>query len=158
VALELPFPSRSHKAINSSTLTIPDWFIAWATTRNKWRLWQNQPSREYDVFRNLLRDVRIASDVTQVELAKRLKVTQSQVSKSERGEVRLDLVQLRARCQALGVTLPTSLRSSGGAPFEEALTGAFALSSPSDAGTGLPAPTASHRYTRNPQGRDATLS
>jgi transcriptional regulator with XRE-family HTH domain len=41
-----------------------------------------------------------------VELAKRLKVTQSQVSKCERGEVRLDLVQLRTHCQALGISLP----------------------------------------------------
>jgi transcriptional regulator with XRE-family HTH domain len=41
--------------------------------------------------------------VTQVALAQRLKETQSTISKYERGERRLDLVQLRLWCRALGV-------------------------------------------------------
>ena len=43
--------------------------------------------------------------VTQVELAKRLDETQSVVSKCERGEKRLDLVELKAFCDALGISL-----------------------------------------------------
>ena len=63
-------------------------------------------THEYDALLRLLREVRVANGVTQVELATRLKLTQSQISKCERGEVRLDLVQLRTHCQALGISLP----------------------------------------------------
>jgi transcriptional regulator with XRE-family HTH domain len=63
-------------------------------------------TREYDVLRRLLREVRERGGITQVELADRLKETQSYVSKVERGERRLDVVQLRAFCKALGTTLP----------------------------------------------------
>jgi transcriptional regulator with XRE-family HTH domain len=63
-------------------------------------------SRDYQVLTELLRTVRENAGVTQVELARRLKQTQSYVSKVERGERRLDVVQLRWFCQALGTTLP----------------------------------------------------
>lgn len=49
----------------------------------------------------MLRDVRVTAGVTQLELAVRLDETQSYVSKCERGERRLDLVQLQAFCTAL---------------------------------------------------------
>lgn len=62
-------------------------------------------SRSYDVFVTALRDARTDAKVTQVELAKRLGETQSFVSKCERGERRLDVVELRAWCRALGTTL-----------------------------------------------------
>ncbi len=54
----------------------------------------------------MLREARKNSGMTQVELAEKLEETQSFVSKCERGERRLDLVQLRAFCKALGVSLP----------------------------------------------------
>ena len=62
-------------------------------------------SRSYDVFVTSLRDARTDAKVTQVELAKRLGETQSFVSKCERGERRLDVVELRGWCRALGTTL-----------------------------------------------------
>lgn len=62
-------------------------------------------TREYAVLRELLREARGNAHITQVELAERLGETQSFVSKCERGERRLDLVQLRAWCNALGVGL-----------------------------------------------------
>lgn len=62
-------------------------------------------TREYDVLRALLRAEREKADLTQEGLAKRLKETQSFVSKVERGERRLDLVQLRSFCHAIGVGL-----------------------------------------------------
>ena len=62
-------------------------------------------SRDYEILRQLLRDLRKEKRVTQIELAQRLGETQSAVSKCERGERRLDLVQLRAWCQAVGVPL-----------------------------------------------------
>ena len=56
---------------------------------------------EYEVLRTMLRDFRITAGVTQQELAALLDETQSYVSKCERGERRLDLVQLQAFCRAL---------------------------------------------------------
>ena len=73
-------------------------------------------TREYDVLRKLLREVREQANVTQVELAERIGETQSYVSKCERGERRLDLVQLRTFCRALGISV-TSFVSS----FEQRL-------------------------------------
>jgi transcriptional regulator with XRE-family HTH domain len=62
-------------------------------------------TREYDVLRSLLREVRRRCGVTQVDLAARLNETQSFVSKCERGERRLDLVQLAEFCRALNLPL-----------------------------------------------------
>jgi transcriptional regulator with XRE-family HTH domain len=64
----------------------------------------------------LLRETRHAAQVTQVELAARIGETQSSFSKFERGERRLDVIQLRTICQALGTNLVTFV-----ARFEERL-------------------------------------
>lgn len=53
----------------------------------------------------MLKEARLRAKLTQIELAQRLDETQSFVSKCERGERRLDLVQLRAFCKPLGITL-----------------------------------------------------
>ena len=60
---------------------------------------------KYDLLRIMLREVRKRVGVTQIELAERLHETQSFVSKFERGERRLDIIQLRTVCQTLGLTL-----------------------------------------------------
>jgi transcriptional regulator with XRE-family HTH domain len=65
---------------------------------------------------DLLRTVRQEHKFTQVELAKRLAVPQSRVSKVESGERRMDLVELRAWCEALGIGLPRFVQR-----FEKAL-------------------------------------
>lgn len=62
-------------------------------------------TREYAVLRTMLREARERAEITQVELAHKLRETQSFVSKCERGERRLDLVQLRLWCTALGINL-----------------------------------------------------
>ena len=62
-------------------------------------------SQEYRIFCELLRATREAAGLTQVELAQRLKETQSALSKCERGERRLDLVQLKRFCTACRVSL-----------------------------------------------------
>jgi transcriptional regulator with XRE-family HTH domain len=62
-------------------------------------------TREYAVLLKLLRETRRAAGVTQVQLAERIDESQSHLSKLERGEVRLDLIQMRTICQALGTTL-----------------------------------------------------
>ncbi len=62
-------------------------------------------TREYGVLLRLIREAREQAGITQVELAKKLKQSQSFVSKCERGECRLDVIQLKTICQALGVSL-----------------------------------------------------
>ena len=61
-------------------------------------------SKEYDGFLKELRNVRVNALLTQAQLAERLGQTQSFVSKVERGERRLDVVELRAFCEVLGVS------------------------------------------------------
>ena len=58
----------------------------------------------YTIFRRCLLDARTRSGLTQGELAERLGQTQSWVSKVERGERRLDLVELREFCAGMGVS------------------------------------------------------
>jgi transcriptional regulator with XRE-family HTH domain len=61
---------------------------------------------EYAVFLRLLRETREAASFTQVQLAKRIRQSQSFVSKVEVGERRLDVIQLRTILHALGTSLP----------------------------------------------------
>jgi transcriptional regulator with XRE-family HTH domain len=68
-------------------------------------------TREYLVLRRLLREVRESANITQVELADRLGQTQSFVSKCERGELRLDVIQLRSFCASLDTDLLTFVRT-----------------------------------------------
>lgn len=60
---------------------------------------------EYAAVLRLLRQVRKKAGITQVQLAKKLRLTQSLWSKMERGDCRLDIVQLRTVCKVLGLTL-----------------------------------------------------
>jgi transcriptional regulator with XRE-family HTH domain len=60
---------------------------------------------EYAVLLALLRETRRAASLTQVELARKIDQSQSFVSKAEIGERRLDVIQLRILCQAMGTTL-----------------------------------------------------
>ncbi len=63
-------------------------------------------SRDYEVFLRRLREARRRAGLTQVQLAERLGQTQTFVSKCERGERRLDVVEVRAFCLALGESFP----------------------------------------------------
>ena len=63
-------------------------------------------TREYTAFLRLLKQAREDAGMTQVQLAEALDKTQSFVSKVERGETRLDVIQLRSVLVALGTTLP----------------------------------------------------
>lgn len=60
-------------------------------------------SKAYLRFLSHLRETRIKKGVTQEELATRLGTTQSFISKCERGERRIDLVEVRLFCEALEV-------------------------------------------------------
>ena len=62
-------------------------------------------TKQYAVFLRVLRKSRQEAKLTQVDLAERLNQTQSFISKCERGERRLDVVELRAFCKAMGVDM-----------------------------------------------------
>ncbi|MFA7368925.1 MAG: helix-turn-helix transcriptional regulator [Kiritimatiellales bacterium] len=62
-------------------------------------------TNENVVFRGLLRELRTEKGLTQVQLSESLGMPQSFVSKYETGERRLDMVEVRAVCSSLGVTL-----------------------------------------------------
>lgn len=60
-------------------------------------------SKEYQSFLSFLKQTRQERGMTQVQLAKKLKATQSFVSKAERGERRLDIIELRRWTRARGL-------------------------------------------------------
>ena len=60
-------------------------------------------SAEYDRFREAMIDARRGSGLSQEALADRLGKPQSFVSKYERGERRLDVVEFLQICESLGV-------------------------------------------------------
>ena len=63
-------------------------------------------SKEYAVFLRHLRQARKKAGMTQAQLARRLTETQSFVSKCERGERRLDFVEVRRICTVLQIDFP----------------------------------------------------
>jgi transcriptional regulator with XRE-family HTH domain len=71
----------------------------------------------YKVLIECLRSARRAANVTQANLAKRLGKGQYFVSKYERGERRVDVVELREICIALDISLTDFLEA-----FEQKLT------------------------------------
>ncbi|WXF83644.1 helix-turn-helix transcriptional regulator [Xanthomonas translucens pv. undulosa] len=68
-----------------------------------------RPSRstkkDYAILLQQLRELRLAAGLTQVDLSAALGRPQSYVSDVERGERRMDLLQLRDFCNACGTTL-----------------------------------------------------
>ena len=62
-------------------------------------------SEQYQRLCTLLRELRQEAGLTQVDVAQRLDVPQSFVSKYESGERRLDVIELRHVAEAIGTTL-----------------------------------------------------
>ena len=54
---------------------------------------------------SLLREMRMEAGLTQVDLAARIEKDQAYVSRYESGQRRLDVLEVREICQAVGVTL-----------------------------------------------------
>lgn len=61
-------------------------------------------TKEYALFLHRLRSARRQAGFTQEQMAERLNLTQSFVSKCERGERRIDVIELRAFCIALEIS------------------------------------------------------
>ena len=66
---------------------------------------KSRHARQHRMFCDLLRQLRGEAGLRQVDLALRINQPQSFVSKCETGERRLDLIELREICQALGISL-----------------------------------------------------
>jgi transcriptional regulator with XRE-family HTH domain len=62
-------------------------------------------SDPYRVLLDLLRETRTHRGVRQDDLVKPLRMDQSTISRIERGDRRLDVMELRAYCRAIGWTL-----------------------------------------------------
>lgn len=60
---------------------------------------------EQRMLQELLRQVRLGAGLRQQDLAEKLAQPQSFVSKYESGERRLDLLEVRQICEALGISL-----------------------------------------------------
>jgi transcriptional regulator with XRE-family HTH domain len=67
-------------------------------------------SGKYDVFRRLLIEARKEAGLTQVGLAEKLSHPQSYVSKYERGERRLDVIEFLEVARAIGIDAFAFLR------------------------------------------------
>ena len=63
------------------------------------------PKDWQDALLALLRQIRLDAKLRQVDLAERLRQPQSFVSKYESGERRLDILELRSVCKAVGISL-----------------------------------------------------
>lgn len=65
------------------------------------RLWDKKQA----TFREAIKEIRKGRNLTQVELAKKLKKPQSFVSKYETGERKLDFVEISEICKACGISI-----------------------------------------------------
>jgi transcriptional regulator with XRE-family HTH domain len=66
---------------------------------------KDQPTSAQEQLQQLLRQVRSEANLTQTDVAQRMGQPQSFVSKYESGERRLDILELRDVCQAIGIHL-----------------------------------------------------
>ena len=67
-------------------------------------------NRQREKLLLLLKEMRQKRGVRQVELAEKLGVPQSFVSKYESGERQLDILELRQICQLIGISLDNFVR------------------------------------------------
>lgn len=62
---------------------------------------QKHLQKDFDLYNQVLRDIRVRKDITQQQLANRLRRPQSFISKYESGERRLDVIEFIHVCHAL---------------------------------------------------------
>jgi len=65
---------------------------------------------ELEKLQQLLKRIRQEKELRQVELAERLGVPQSFISKYESGDRRLDILELRQICNIVGISLEEFIR------------------------------------------------
>jgi transcriptional regulator with XRE-family HTH domain len=64
---------------------------------------------------SLLREMRIEAGLTQVDVAARIAKDQAYVSRYESGQRRLDVLEVREICKAIGITLEEFVKRLEGA-------------------------------------------
>lgn len=69
------------------------------------QIWEDWTAKKTALFFWPYSQVRFTAKLRQVDLAERLGQPQSFVSKYESGERRLDILELRSLCKAVGITL-----------------------------------------------------
>jgi transcriptional regulator with XRE-family HTH domain len=74
---------------------------------------KTQHSRKYDQLLKALRQTRKKAGLTQLQVAKKLGVYASYISKCESGERRIDVIELADFCRLYGVLLNEFLQSIG---------------------------------------------
>lgn len=67
-------------------------------------------SPEHQILCGLLRELRLEAGLSQDELAEKLNVPQSLISRIEVGERRLDILELRQYCSAVQTTMSRFVR------------------------------------------------
>ncbi|MCL5612070.1 MAG: helix-turn-helix domain-containing protein [Chloroflexi bacterium] len=67
-------------------------------------------SHQQEKLQILLRRIRQDKEIRQIELAEKLGVPQSFVSKYESGERRLDILEIRQICKKVGISLEDFVR------------------------------------------------
>lgn len=67
-------------------------------------------TKDYAIFLKLLVEARHKAGLTQAQLGSRLPFGQPGISKIERGERRVDVVELRMICEQLGVSIEDFIR------------------------------------------------
>lgn len=65
---------------------------------------------ELEKLQQLLKRIRQEKEIRQVEMAERLGVPQSFISKYESGDRRLDILELRQICNIVGISLEEFIR------------------------------------------------
>ena len=75
------------------------------------------PTNEREKFEAILRGIRAEKRVTQAHIARSMKISQQTAARYESGERRMDLVELRQWCLAVGVPVGEVVRR-----FLEAVT------------------------------------
>jgi len=66
---------------------------------------KRSPRSQQEALLSLLREIRSDAGLRQVDLADKLGQPQPYVSRYESGERRLDILELREVCEAVGITL-----------------------------------------------------
>ena len=68
------------------------------------------PTTEREKFESILRGVRAERKVTQAQIARDMKISPQTAARYESGERRMDLVELRQWCLAVGVPVEEVVR------------------------------------------------